>query len=126
MVLLAHRSERVAQQRLESEFGGADERSVDAQRRGHDLEVRHRGIKSALPELGVELVDDERVDPAEEPSEHNDARVEHVDQTAETDGEPTSFFGERFERRLVAGGRVGEYRVDTDSTSFGGPTGSSE
>ena len=55
---------RIGEERLERQLGGAEQRGVNAEGRGHDPDERRRA-QGAPVELGLQALDDERMDPAE-------------------------------------------------------------
>ena len=56
-------------------------------------------------------------------AEHDASRVEHVDESGEPDPEPPADLAERGERRGVAGGGVGDDRIDGRPAAVDGPAG---
>ena len=96
---------RVGEQWFHRQLGGADERRIFSEHGGHDPDqLARRGQRAAI-ELGLDRPDDVRRQPHESPAEHDEPRVEDVDQAGQADAQPAPDVVDGGQRgRLVGSG----------------------
>ena len=101
-------------------LGGTHQRSVRPERARDDAhELAGAAGRAARSRSGVDRRRDEWVDPAEEAAQHDEPRVEHVDQQREPDPEPATDAGAIASSGRLAGRRP---RARTASTASRPPS----
>ena len=114
---------RIGQDRLEGDsLCRAEQWGVDAEGRRHDLDERPRGRERLVVEPLLDGRRDERVQTGEPPAEHNPGGVEHVDEAGEPDPQPPTDLADGGQCRVVAGGSVGEDRLDCGTAAVRRPS----
>ena len=116
----ASQAGRIGQQRLEGQLGRAEQRGIDAERRGHDPDER-RGARAGRADRAraSTTLADERVDPGEQAAEHDQPRIEDVDEAGQADAEPAP---DVLERRRAPRPTRPRRRARTASTSARPPS----
>ena len=105
-------SGRVGEHRLEGELSRAEQRPVRPQRAGdHAQQLARRSERPPVEHL-VELVGDERMNPLEHASEHDERRVEDVVERGQPDAEPPSDMGNALEGLRLSRLGCGDELVD--------------
>src|SRR5436190_20461084 len=110
---------RVGKERLERELGGSEQRSIFAEHAGNDADEPAWSGQGASIQLVLESRSHERKDPSEDPAEHDEPRVEDVDETGQADAEPATAMIERAQGCRHAGLRLAQHRVDLRAATPG-------